>query len=174
MIAGFSLGTRRFIAAGLALLLVLLALQWIVVPMIATIAAWRDELALLEAREARLLAARSWPDREAGDAPIAAWLVEGSEAEARDRLIDHVTGIAAAQGLEELRTGISVEERDAGRAYILSLSVSGPHDAVMQLISGIERGSPLLRARSLSIVPVPARESELAVEIELEAVGRKS
>ena len=174
MIAGFSIGARRFIAAGLALLLALLALQWIVLPIITTIGAWRDELALLEAREARLLAARSWPDRPAGDAPIEAWLVEGSEEEARDRLIDHVIGIAAAQGLEELRTSMSVEERDAGRAYIVSLSVSGPHDAVIQLISEIERGTPLLRARSLSIVPVPARESELAVEIELEAVGRTS
>lgn len=173
MIASFSLGTRRLVAAGLALVVILLVVQWIIVPTIVTIGEWRDELGLIEAREARLLAARSWPERPAGIVSVDNWLVYGGEEEARTRLADHVKTIATAQGLAEPRVGVSMDERTNGLAYIVTLSASGPHDAILQLISGIERGTPLMRVRSLSLVSVPARDGELALELELDAVGRR-
>ena len=172
MMAGFGLGTRRFIAAGLAVLTLLLAMQLLVTPLLSVISELRDELALLKVREARLTAARNWPSRPDGDVAIGALLVSGSEAEAREALSERLTGMAATEGLVEPSVGVSAERGDDAIAYAITLSVSGPHDAVLRFLAEVEGGRPLLRVRTLSLVPVPQREGELAAEMQLDAIGR--
>lgn len=171
MMAGFGLGTRRFIAAGLAVLTLLLAMQLLVTPLLSAISELRDELALLKTREARLTAARNWPSRPDGDVAVGALLVSGNEAEAREMLSERLTGMAATEGLVEPRIGVSVESSDDRVAYAITLSVSGPHDAVLRFLAEVEGGTPLLRVRTLSLVPVPQREGELAAEMQLDAIG---
>lgn len=172
MMEGFGLGTRRTVAAGLLVLVLLLVIDIVISPLAAAVGDMRGELALLKAREARLEAAKQWPAAEADAGRYEGLLLPGSEAGAREALATRLERAAEAQGLDAPPAAVSVVPRGEGLAVEARLAVSGPHDAVLGFIAEIEAGSPLVRFSSLDLVPVPSQTGELAAEMTLEAVAR--
>ena len=171
MIGEFSLPTRRVIAVGLALLTLLLVTQLVLAPLVSAIETSREQLDLLRAREQRLSAALDWPAPSAATRRTEGLLVHGRDQAIRSLLTRRLAFLADGKGLTMPPTVIDLERRPQSRLYTVSVSVSGPHDSVIGFISEIERGRPLMRLRTLSLLPVPSQSGELAGEMVIEVAG---
>ena len=172
MIDSFGLGTRRVIAVGLAVLLALLFLQWVVVPLTSLIVDMRSDIASLKAREQRLAGAANWPPASADDVPrVQGLLLPADPGRARTVLSSHLAELAQRYDLTAAPPVVTVEGEGAEAIYVATWSVAGIHDNVLRLIADSESGRPLLRMRSLSLEPVLSGAGDLSAELVLEARG---
>ena len=171
--------SQRIIALGLALLLLLLALQWVIMPLISHMAAARSELAMLRERRAMLISAKSWPGVTPPPAAAAQWLLRGRVNELRRQLTASMQAQAQSHGVTlsaitvDLPAG-GVRAGDAGAAetaggtsgaqpVMITLAASGPHDAMLRWIAAMERGTPVMRAKSLRLQPIAGRDGTLSL-----------
>ena len=183
--------SQRIIALGLALLLLLLALQWVIMPLISHMAAARSDLAMLRERRAMLISAKSWPGVTPPPAAAAQWLLRGRVNELRRQLTASMQAQAQSHGITlsaitvdlpagGARTGDAgpaetTAETAAGTAaetagstsgaqpVMITLAASGPHDAMLRWIAAMERGTPVMRAKTLRLQPIAGRDGTLSL-----------
>ena len=175
--------SQRIIALGLALLLLLLALQWVIMPLISHMATARSDLAMLRERRAMLISAKSWPGVAPPPAAAAQWLLRGRVNELRRQLTASMQAQAQSHGVMlsaitvDLPAG-GVRAGDAGAAetaaesaggasgaqpVMITLAASGPHDAMLRWIAAMERGTPVMRAKTLRLQPIAGRDGTLSL-----------
>lgn len=170
--AHFSPISQRLIAAGLALFALLMLTNMVVAPLWNAIGDSRDELTQLRERRAFLMAARGWPDpaRRQGDG--AALLVRGDRRVVEAELGALVERLADGASVSLSSVNILADGPEGDRNVTVLLTASGPHDAVLAFLSGLERARPLLRPASLSLKPTAAPTGELRVEARYRAIGQ--
>ena len=166
--------SQRIIALGLALLLLLLALQWVIMPLISHMATARSDLAMLRERRAMLISAKSWPGVAPPPAAAAQWLLRGRVNELRRQLTASMQAQAQSHGVTLSAITVDLPAAGAGNApsagntpsaqpVMITLAASGPHDAMLRWIAVMERGTPVMRAKTLRLQPIAGRDGTLSL-----------
>jgi hypothetical protein len=143
--------TRKTVAVGLAVLLLLLAIQYVVVPLASAIGSQRDELASLRQREAQLRAVIEQPMPAASHVPAGLAIGAASLPEARQRMQALLAGDAAVAGAT-LQLGAACPSDDP-RQLCVEIDASGSEASVARFLSLAEHGPPAARFRSWQLGP---------------------
>jgi|CXWL01.1.fsa_nt_gi type II secretory pathway component PulM len=167
----FSPLSQRLLALGLALLTLLLCFNLIVAPLLGVISADRADLTTLRERQARLEAARAWPDASPVPNRAVTLLASGHASAIKDRLKVSVEGYARAQGVTIATLNVDLAARSGSQSVNVNFEVSGAHDAVITFLAAIERGRPLMRPIMLTMKPIAGRDDELAVTGQYQALA---
>jgi hypothetical protein len=167
MMDGFSPLAQRLIAAMLAVLALLLAIQLIVLPLAERIAAERQALADARFRVARYQAIINGPALSRVDPALQDQLISAQDARAAtQRLAQLLEAGARRQGLIIRTTAVPMETEKAGRAVLVAVEVSGPRPALLLWLAEIESRAPVIRFDQASLVlgdgSAPARLSATA------------
>ena len=171
ILAQLSPPVQRLVAIGLAILTVLLALEWLIIPLFNGIESQRDDLAALREHRAFLVNAQRWPDETTGPVIDRHLLVRGTGPTASRALHDTLVGMATPLGVGT--SGVQIVEEASGNAhrFTIALRTDGPHDAVLSFLAAVERGHPLLRVQQLTLEPAPGRDGALTAQITLRGYG---
>lgn len=150
--------TRRIVAGGLLILLLLVALQLIVLPLMGALGDQRTELTELGARHARLSATskRLLPDASAMPPGLA--ITAPDPAHAGGRLQALLVGSASIAGVKLNQTPphpLAGQPRLIGSEIV----VTGPEAGVTSFVSLVEHGSPALRFRHWQLVAGDAAQA---------------
>lgn len=160
--------SQRIIALGLAVLVVLLALQWVVLPLMAAMTEGRAELMTLRERRAMLISAKTWPGVTPPPAAAAHWLLRGRAADLRRQVTAQMQAQAGSHGVTLSAVTVEVpgaSNPDGGQQMVsITLAASGPQDAMLRWIAAIERGTPVMRAKTLRLQPIAGRDGTLSLD----------
>ena len=154
MMATFSPFTRRLLALGILVLLILFALQLIISPLYALTA---DNLSALEDarfRRARLeaIAARP-PLPTAAPVPATLYLTAPDRQRATDLLLATI-GRSAGQYQVQIDSVAAVPSSSSrGAAIAVTVAARGEHDAVLAWINDLESGTPNIHFADWSLAP---------------------
>ena len=142
---GISPITRRIVAAGLLILGLLLALQWMLLPLISLIVERREELASLRGRAAHLIAIRDQPLTRLSSFPMRATIKASAVDPAlqRMKIIANQAAIAAGVNIHGLIA--HPPAADATHLLLLDIEVTGSEEALTRFANLLERGDPLVR-----------------------------
>jgi hypothetical protein len=142
--------TRRIVAVGLLVLIVLLAVQLIIAPLFSAIGDQRAELADLRARRVRLEATKARLLPDGSTMAMALAIAAPDRAAAQLRLRALLTGSAGIAGVTLVATASSATA-DRPRDVAIDLSASGTEAALTTFASLVEHGTPLIRFRHWQI-----------------------
>ena len=160
--------SQRIIALGLAVLVVLLALQWVVMPLMAAMTEGRAELMTLRERRAMLISAKTWPGVTPPPAAAAHWLLRGRAADLRRQVTAQMQAQAGSHGVTLSAVTVEVpgaSNPDGGQQMVsITLAASGPQDAMLRWIAAIERGTTVMRAKTLRLQPIAGRDGTLSLD----------
>lgn len=151
MIEQMSPLTRRIVAVGLLILLLLVALQAVVVPLAGALGNQRAELTELSARHARLAATAKRLLPDTSTVPPGLAITAPDPARAGGRLEALLAGGASIAGVKLDQTpahSLAGQQRLIGSEIV----VTGPEAGVTNFVSLVEHGSPTLRFRHWQLV----------------------
>ncbi len=154
MMAGFSPFTRKVVALGILILLLLGAIQLLIVPIYALTA---DSLSGLEDarfRRARLesIAARP-PLPAAAPVPASLYLAAPDRQRATDQLLAAIGGAAARYQVQIDSVAALPEESSRGAAIAVTIAARGEHDKVLAWVNELEAGSPSVHFADWALAP---------------------
>jgi Tfp pilus assembly protein PilO len=163
--------TRKIVAAGLLVLMVLLTIQYVIAPLAGAIAGQRDELAALRTRKARLQATvlRALPK--------ASLVQSGQAVPAPDtlRAMQHLqtllAGDAAVVGAT-LQLGPPCAGEAPPAPLCAQIAVSGSEASISHFMSLVEHGAPVIRFRQWQMASGQAGDSQLHLTGQAFAVWR--
>jgi len=144
MIEQMSPITRRIVAVGLVILVVLLAGQFLLLPIGEAIADQHDDLSALRSRRARLVATarRLMPDSSTMPPGLA--VAATDPASAGKRLQALLSGSAATAGVT-LTQGVALPVAGSSRILGINLVATGTEAGLSSFASLVEHGSPVIR-----------------------------
>lgn len=147
--------TRRVVAIGLLVLILLVGLQGIIVPLISGISDQREELAILRDRAAHLKDINDRPLPAMSALPAHAAIKAMAAGPALERLRAAISQAAAASGV--ILNGVAPPSTAVPAQHLdLDLSATGSEEALTQFIGLLEHGDPLMRWESWRIQPESA------------------
>jgi hypothetical protein len=154
MMASFSPLTRKLLALGILVLLVLGALQLIVAPLYALTANSLSGLEDARFRRARLesIAARP-PLPTAAPVPASLYLAAPDRQRATDLLLAAIGGSASRYQVQIDSIAPLAAESSRGAAIAVTIAARGEHDKVLAWINELERGIPNVHFADWSLVP---------------------
>ena len=148
----FSPVSQRLIAIGLLVLALLVAFSLVIMPAFALL---RDGLASL--RDLRLQVARAEAIRDRpepppmGEVPADLYITAPDRKAANDMLVGQLAALAARHGLQAQIDPAPEQEGAAPALLTVSFLASGETKPVLTFFTDLERGTPLIRFRSLQI-----------------------
>lgn len=144
--------TRRIVAIGLLVLVLLILVQWVVVPIIQTIGDQRDDLATLRNRHARLVATakRLLPDASTMPPGLAIGATDSTAAGHRLQAL-----LAGSASIAHVALSPGNITALPGTAHLVGaeIVVGGTEAEVTRFVSLVEHGSPALRFRHWRLSP---------------------
>ena len=154
MIASFSPFTRRVLALGILVLLLLGAIQLIVAPLYAVTANSLSDLEDARFRRARLesIAARP-PLPAAPPVPASLYLTAPDRQRATDLLLATIGGSAGRHQVQIDSIAALPAGSSRGAAIAVTVSARGEHDKVLAWVNELERGSPSVHFADWSLAP---------------------
>lgn len=171
MIEQMSPLTRRIVAVGLAVLLILIAIQYAIVPLAIGIGERRDELASLQTREARLRATIRRPLPKASSVPPAQTVNAANAMHATQRLQALLAGDAALAGVT-LQLGAPCASKTSPTLLCVQIAVLGPEAGVSHFLSQIEHGAPAIRFQSWQLAAGQGSDNQLHMTAQARAAWR--
>lgn len=159
MIGEMSPLTRRIVAVGLLVLMVLLGVQSVAVPLVGAIMNQRDELAALKLREARLRATMDRTLPEVSKVRPEQVIAAATPPQAIQRSQAVLASDAAMAGVT-LQLGPPC---NTGQPQLLctDVAVSGKEAGVSHFLSVIEHGPPVIRFQRWQLVPGQGTDTQL-------------
>jgi hypothetical protein len=154
MMAPFSPVTRKLLALGILVLLVLGALQLIVAPLYALTANSLSGLEDARFRRARLesIAARP-PLPASAPVPASLYLEAPDRQRATDLLLAAIGGSASRYQVQIDSIAPLAAESSRGAAIAVTVAARGEHDKVLAWINELERGIPNVHFADWSLAP---------------------
>lgn len=156
--------SQRVIALGLAFLVILLTVQWVIAPIFSAISDGRAELATLRERRATLISAKTWPSVTAPPAQSAGWVMRGRAAALRRQLSTQIEALAQANGITLSVVNVTMPDTAGTQTVTITLAARGPHDAMLRWIAAIERAAPVMRGKTARLQPIAGRDGELSLD----------
>lgn len=160
MIEQMSPLTRRIVAVGMLVLLILLVLQYVIVPLAGAIASQRDELAALRTREARLHATLRRDLPKASSIRPAQAVTAPNAIQATQHLQALLAGDAAVAGAT-LQLGPPCPPSTPTPPLCVEIAISGREASVSHFLSLAEHGTPLIRFRPWQLTPGQGNDTQL-------------
>lgn len=165
--------TRRILAIGLLILALLLALQWLLLPLAGTIQAQREELVGLRSRAAHLAAVRDQPLPRMSSLPAHSTIRAAAAGPALDQLKVAVNQAASAAGVT-LRGMIAHSAADrSGALLALDIDATGSEEAITRFVGLLEDGDPLVRFESWRLQAGATPDQPLALSGRLAAAWER-
>lgn len=154
MTASFSPFTRRLLAIGILLLLVLGAIQLIVAPLYTLTANSLSGLEDARFRRARLesIAARP-PLPNSSPVPASLYLTAPDRQRATDLMLATIGGSAGRYQIQIDSIAPLAAESSRGAAIAVTVAARGEHDKVLAWINELERGTPNVHFADWSLAP---------------------
>ena len=165
--------TRRIVAVGLLILVLLVGLQGILLPLASRISDQREELAILRDRAAHLKDINDRPLPPMSALPAHAAIKAIAAGPALERLRAAISQAATASGVT--LNGVAPPS-SAGPAQHLDLEVSatGSEEALTQFVGLLEHGDPLMRWESWRIQPGSATDQPLTLSGRVAAAWERT
>jgi len=166
----FSPLTRRLVAAGLAILLLLLLIQVVAMPVTGLLRSSLADLAASRARLERLEAISARPDQ-----PHSKPAPPGLAIEARDTtsagaaLVNAIGAARQRAGLQALDISPAPSDPRHPDHVAAQIHCVGAMDAVLALANELERAHPLIRFSAWKIEPVQGQAAQLQLSGTVEA-----
>jgi hypothetical protein len=152
IMASFSPVAQRIIAAMLALLALLLALQLAILPLWNAVEAERQALADARFRLARMEAIVSGPPPPRAPRELLAQLIVAPDRQAASNaLTRRLTAGARQRGLIVRTAPVAINETAAGRAILLTVEASGPANLLIAWVADAENSNPIIRFDTLEL-----------------------
>lgn len=172
MIENFSPLSRRIVAVGLLILLVLLSINLVIVPVVGRLFDTLDELENSRMALARLQAIRQRPIPPKGKAvPSELYLIAGDHQAAGDLLAARLATVADQQAVEISGLSLMGPMGAEDRAIRLSASVTGDQEKLLAFINAIEQGPPAVRFENWSLKSGGEVPAVAAAPVKLEFRG---
>jgi hypothetical protein len=154
MIASFSPLTRRVLAIGLLVLLVLGAIQLVIAPIYSLTANSLSDLQDARFRRARLesIAARP-PLPASAPVPASLYVTAPDRQRATDLILAAISGSAGRYQVQIDSIAPLPEQSSRGAAIAVTVAARGEHDKVLAWINELERGTPNVHFADWSLAP---------------------
>lgn len=170
MIEQFSPLTRRLVAAGLAILLLLLLIQAVAMPVSGLIHTSLADLAASRARLQRLEAISARPDQPRSVSVPTGLAIEAHDATSAGAALVNAIGAARQRaGLQALDVSPAPRDPRLPDHVAAQIHCVGPMDAVLGLANELERARPLIRFGAWKIEPVQGQVAQLQLTGTVEA-----
>jgi hypothetical protein len=152
IMASFSPVAQRIIAAMLALLALLLALQLAILPLWNAVDAERQALADARFRLARMEVIVSGPPPPRPAPELLAQLVTAPDRQAAaNQLARYLTSGARQRGLIIRIAPVAISDAAAGRAVLVTVEASGSADLLIAWVAEAESSNPIIRFDTLDM-----------------------
>jgi Tfp pilus assembly protein PilO len=159
MIGEMSPLTRRIVAVGLLVLMVLLGLQYVALPLAGAIMDQRDELAELRLREARLGATMDRMLPKVSKVRPEQVIAAATQPQAIQRMQAMLAGDAAMAGVTlQLGPPCTIEQ---SQQLCADVALSGKEGDVAHFLSVVEHGSPVVRFQRWQLAPGQGTDTQL-------------
>jgi hypothetical protein len=154
MIASFSPFTRKMLALGILVLVLLGAIQLVIAPLYALTANSLSGLEDARFRRARLesIAARP-PLPTSAPVPASLYLTAPDRQRATDLLLATIGGSAGRYQIQIDSIAPLAPESSRGAAIAVTVAARGEHDKVLAWINELERGTPNVHFADWSLAP---------------------
>ncbi len=173
MIDQFSPLTRRIVAVGLLILVLLIGLQGILLPVANRISDQREELAVLRDRAAHLQDISDRPLPAMSALPAHAAIKAMAAGPALERLRAAISQAATASGVALNGVAASSAGGSTQRLY-LDVNATGSEEALTQFIGLLEHGDPLMRWESWRIQSGSATDQPLTLSGRVAAAWERT
>jgi Tfp pilus assembly protein PilO len=164
--------SRRIVAVGLLVLLVLLLVQYVLAPLASAIVDQRDALTALRARETRLQATARRTLPNASDVQPGQAIIAPSPSQGAQRLQALLAGKAALAGVS-VQLGPPCAPKDEPALLCADLAVSGTEADMARFLNSVEHGAPVIRFRMWQLTPGQGVDTQLHFNGRAVAVWQK-
>lgn len=170
MIEQFSPLTRRLVAAGLAILLLLVLVQAVAMPVSGLLRTSLVDLGASRARLQRLEAISARPDQPHSEPVPAGLAIEAHDAPGAGAALVNAIGAARQRAsLQALDVSLAPGDPRLPDHVAAQIHCVGPMDAVLTLANELERARPLIRFSAWKIEPVQGQVAQLQLTGTVEA-----
>ncbi len=151
MMMGFSIFTRRVLAIGILLLLILCSIEFIILPIKDRMQLSRNSLADSRFELARLHDIANRPEPPAGQKIDNSLLLNANEKLAAQNILnDHLLALAEQRGISV--NIVFIDQENTFKGLIMAdISIAGEESLIMSFIADLENGRPLVRLTNWNI-----------------------